>query len=1798
MAKEPASVQLTGGAGFEFEDQAAAFFATAMLAGTQPLGPAVGGVFQLDWQTRESGWLLDDLLVSVARPEKGRLALSIKSDRQVTGSGFPDSFVTALWEQRLGKGTPASDFSMETDFLGLVVGELGNEVEENWNELLRQCLNLASNPSRLVTRYTTEVISSPGGRALFESLRCPAEVSTTATDLDLASLLARVRLIHLDFTSPTSRYKADAINVIQRTLTSGDAKEAASLWEVICRICATRRIAGGSMSRVELLTELRHRFSLADAPNFAAAWVRLQELSRDHAAWTKLHIGRDIRLDRREQVLQLKALILERSCVLVSGSTGSGKSAIVRTVVEDTSFCSRFLWLDADVVADTTPTELQARLGSAIPLATLLAETTPSLSILVLDGLDRFSSKGLVTVASLLGSLSHPLSTSGWAVLATTRAESAVDLSSRLRQVGVDDFAGHAIHPLSSTAIRGALDRLPTVRHLALRPAVVDALRNLKVFDWVASVVQTGSNPSPDSWVGMMDVLDWIWESWIGNGPGRIDRANALKELGSAEAETLVQGVGLLSVEQLGGRVVDELQHLDLIRVDEERVLFTHDLVGDVARLRVLLDFGSDTSQLVHRVQHPRWHAAVRLLGQRLAERTTSDNRVWKHAFEATDDSSTAGALYRNLLIEGVCLAVNAGQLVELLWPDLVASDGLLLRRLLEAFRYTATIPDPRIRGISSNPESQAELEANVRLPYWPYWLPLLAILPGHIADLCRLAPVETGQVVGLWLRTMPIGIAGRKEAAALALAIAKEVQAARAVHFRAEAEEEEVIFQALLNAAPELPDEVSQVCLELAQRRPEPTAVTERRQKYQEEERQRLAEWVEKNPPKKLATGLSVFDEGVMTKPLPDGPAAQVDRGFQRTVLGGPSITALAMARPTIAREVLIASALRPPHRARFWDDDDPLHHYGIESVDRADPPFYSRGPWSALLQVDPALAVDVIVKLVNHATDSWAMAGRRFQVREEHETEPPPPQVHVFVDGHDRTWVGDSRVFGWYRNHLIGSHTIVSALMALEKFLYDHIDAGRSVETVVRRIWEESTSVAMVGVLSALANRNPSLLEGPLLPLLGVWQLHDWNHRLVMNESVWMIERLQWARYGQEQFDMFQKWNTLPHRKLLTLNRFVEAFITRTAVQTAFDGIRERWRREAESDPDSAPDIRRLSARFDLNNYAITKHDETSFAVSFDWPAELKAETSKQGEQAQKSMAFLTFPHRCRQLLEKDEPLSDTAAEALWNEMQELSKFQLAPETDEEFGPVRQRADVVAAGITVLAILASEWLERNENHVHWCAEELVSIGQNPPRPPRFDIPESVTTDAWHCFLAELAVSELASDPNDEQARAWAAQGVMSRWHSSIRLAMERAFRLRDKLGEDFPRLANLAAMYAALLGTRYHFDETGQELKRFAARYDRLVGAFLRRTIPSGSLNWSEVGRVSREAHERLDRKRFPAKYERKTNEGQSSGDTTMDTSIEGRLRQTLARRDRTPRVYPGYDLHVLAAGLGWLPSALGVAGADRVLALSFLEGLLAVSLGMLATVDADDGLDGDDQIEGTPYDFDGWVFDLVVQALPLLDDAPAAQFWRPILDLGPSAHYWVESFCDSWHAIGLDKSPSREQFFTRWNEMISHAESSPVWSPAPGAAHYRLGGLWEHLLGMGIGARVVGAIESEAFLAQMGPVYQRWATRWLRNSLGVRSLCRLLLQPGARSLRLAMLPSLCTAVKGLSDYRRDRDDVDHLVIRVLRLVWSDSSNQLAADAGCREPFLELVSLLAADQSADALHLRDTVAKSLRTN
>jgi hypothetical protein len=285
-------------------------------------------------------------------------------------------------------------------------------------------------------------------------------------------------------------------------------------------------------------------------------------------------------------------------------------------------------------------------------------------------------------------------------------------------------------------------------------------------------------------------LIDILWEDWIEHQEG--GRSHVLKSVATQEADRLSNGVSRQSLGFAEQQTLPGLVSSGLVRLKDERVAFAHDLLADWARMRVLVGDGAITSSVnQQRIQSPRWHKAIRLFGQRILEQADSDIDRWRACVENIPDEPASGALLRDLFLDSLFLATNSVSLLERAWPVLTSNSGELLRRLLDRFLFVATLPDIRLlAAFTEDKEDALRFAYMVRVPYWPYWGPMLTILHAHRDDVIQHATLKAASVSALWLRATPLEFGPgqpmpwRKEAAEIAVAAAREIQARDEVGF------------------------------------------------------------------------------------------------------------------------------------------------------------------------------------------------------------------------------------------------------------------------------------------------------------------------------------------------------------------------------------------------------------------------------------------------------------------------------------------------------------------------------------------------------------------------------------------------------------------------------------------------------------------------------------------------------------------------------------------------------------------------------------------------------------------------------------------------------------------------------------------------------------------------------------------------------------------------------------------------------------------------------------------------------
>lgn len=394
MATEKAPVELTGGAGHEFEDSVAARFLIDLLAARCALGVALGQVVRLSWQARESGWLADDLLISCKLGTRERsVALSVKSDRQVTKTGFPDDLTRLAWEQWLGQAGAVA-LKGTGNAIGLVVGHLAAGVEEAWNKICLEVRESRSNLGRVLARLKVPTTEDPGSqssevqRALVASLNCPAALAQAGatTNLETLELISQLHLLYLDFRSPSSRQEGLALADCRALLVSGDDADAQRLWAFLLGLAGRKRSNGGTATLPEVLAELRPHFALRVHPDFDADWRSLERHTREAMDLVSNEIYQLGSLARSDEQEKIRTSLREGKITVLVGSSGVGKSGLAKNVALEGA--AAVCWFSDDALDFASTASMNEHLGLRHPLDAILAAASARCTV-VFDGVEK-----------------------------------------------------------------------------------------------------------------------------------------------------------------------------------------------------------------------------------------------------------------------------------------------------------------------------------------------------------------------------------------------------------------------------------------------------------------------------------------------------------------------------------------------------------------------------------------------------------------------------------------------------------------------------------------------------------------------------------------------------------------------------------------------------------------------------------------------------------------------------------------------------------------------------------------------------------------------------------------------------------------------------------------------------------------------------------------------------------------------------------------------------------------------------------------------------------------------------------------------------------------------------------------------------------------------------------------------------------------------------------------------------------------------------------------------------------------
>jgi len=1399
-----ASPESTGGSGFSYEQSEAAWWALCMLLGRPPLDTNLGVPLKLRLQARVDGWRLDDIVAEFpgANDRPKFAAVSAKKEPFVNRNGFNAEFVKECWQQLVQPGS--TGFTPAEDRLVLCCGNLPSTV----HDAVQGLVNLATgDPEHFMGRVREPRWTNGQVRTLVESFACPTDVAASQQQRDSqGTLLHCVRVVERDWLEVNSHWQAEALMQARGVVASGRESDAKQLWQILRRLAQELSGKAGSIDLMAITEAARGQVRLRPFPDFGLVWGAIRSSAEAWKSEVRTSLTGGFAVPRDELAARVQKGLDEHKLSVIVGSSGTGKSAVVRTALDR-------------VAADQDPLIVAGRWSDLERLAVAygdafrdaLIAAARSTAILVLDSAEQMlaSPQEGNPVLRMLDALDVGASDSPWRLVVVTQTGSsdavvgALEKAIRVFPVPravevVDEFTDYQLRlaavefPALSPLLQHA-----TQRRILARPVILDL------------VVRGLTSGVPGTFANLTTLHDWFWRQFVSREPGGDARAAVAKKLARNMAET---GAHRVPVDSLS---IPELNHLGelvqkgILTRSREVVAFAHDSYAALARERVLLGWVEANGVAGLPEKLTGWHDAVALLSLRLIEAEPVGGIEWEQLHTLLVERDPHGALFA--ATSELFAAADVAAAFERVLPTLLKDDGEPLQKMLRrtAFSWSVLRPDLADAVAELDPGIQWRIDSRIesRFPtgdHWPRLIAWLAQLPGAVFAQVR---AEVFDLCRLWLtRALVFRSTGLRQSTTAADLILKEAEAlCRNGGSYGGPPSERLITAALLCHA-WFPNRTARAIRTLAgvEPFPRPSELCPRPRVPEPSQESQPSFWT--------------LLHGKKPAPWELGPYGRPNAALRKVVLSSPGADYLVAIDPDVAQRVFNGALVMSPGERR-----DGRHTAATGIVDRvASPPTCWFPPVRALLAVDPALAVSFVVTLVDFATDRW--------LERDTQSSSESGCTLDLADGDERRYRGEAHVFAWSRGSSGGPDALKAALMTLEDWLYKSLceeTTQAAARQALRQLLDESCSVAVLGMLCDVGARFPALLLSDLQPLVTGRELYIW---VVKRHSPLNTSMAGWWDEPSEDQKRIHEFHQLGHRGV-----DFRSLVGRIFVQSGFDwpavtNARSRWL-AAPVEDELYFEV--LAALLDPSNWHGQEEEEDGTTWTLQLPDELEARANQERRLANELLGHSVTPFTWASMLSGKSAVDETAV------VRELQRLV------EELGggqPQAEQTVAVAAVASVALVHCKAALEREPDLAQRCASWLLGMCSHPPPRGPLDHRDSATLASWEQFCAMGVAALWVQDPCDADTRRAVAMLAVGPRDGTPAKLLESVTPHRRKLGREFELLVDLVVFVAralhAIRRSRRH-----SQVHEWACALQQAIEAFVAGRTYTHAAAWDVV-------------------------------------------------------------------------------------------------------------------------------------------------------------------------------------------------------------------------------------------------------------------------------------------------------------------------------------------------------------------
>lgn len=1064
---EPAtSPELTGGAGFTFEAGVAATYLAALLAESTAPGLAGRTVTRVLLQRGSLGHPMDDVVVEGQGTDGNsfRLDLQVKRSLVISSAQTNVDFRDIVLRAWTSIGAPS--FQHGVDRVGAVIGTIANASRRDF-ETLCEWARFDASADGLAQKLAVPGVAGHKAHQ-FEDVKRILSEAVPAHQLPAAAhrLLSHFVLVRHDMLGEGSADESAGIARLADILDPSQRTRGADLWQFLLGIARLGAANAANLDRKTLVARLAGSFRVKGAPSLLERLAIVNAESRRAVAEIATDVA-GFTIDRPVRVAAVREALVAHRFVQIGGLPGSGKSAVLRSLVVDALATGSALFLKGDRLAGSTWAQYAAKTGlGSTGLEELLVEIEASgVAILFVDGLDRVERQHRGVVCDLFNALISSDLLSRWQVVATVRDTGIepvrVWLPKGLMKAGTPIVDVGAFDDEEASALA---EQVPSLAPLLLGEESVKAIVRRPFFAAVMARDTAADALVPRSEIELAGAW-WARGGYAAEADSALRRQLTLVQLAKAGAMSLGRRIAL---ESLDAATVTELQADSIIRQVRagHTARFVHDIYFEWAFLQLLVARGDQWLEAVREVgEPPVLGRVVELLSQ--IEITEGD--AWQRQLEQLERRGDVRPQWLRAWMVGPIGLPSFRSYESVFEAALLEERGRRVARLAvwvqaEKTKPNANLLDGRVLPHLALPERIRFADLMACPSDYQAWRRLCHWLLRRMDTIHRQWWPDVFTVFEVW-QNAAADFANPLSERIVSASSAWLMDIERRYHSSHWPRDLGLWDQLDDDAVKEFESRLRSLVLRAA--RAYPLSVREYLHHLREPGRQPRG----------------AFGEVMSFAPILSEVCATelVDYCLQTMKRSLPVDN---WRRPT-------GSMFGHAVHSQEW------HSLSIADEHQFFPSAPTREPFASLFRQAPLEARRLVRELANHATRAW----RQLHRLDSRERGTPVPMTLEFPWGPQTFW-GGAQQYLWSRG-IWGSHAVGSGLMALELWAFTEIDAGRPVDEVLHALLDGHTGCGVLGAAAAVAMESMHR-SNTSLPILTCQRLWHWDiQRLVSNSS-----------------------------------------------------------------------------------------------------------------------------------------------------------------------------------------------------------------------------------------------------------------------------------------------------------------------------------------------------------------------------------------------------------------------------------------------------------------------------------------------------------------------------------------------------------------------------------------------------------------------------------------------------------------------------------------------------------------------